>query len=210
MIKNKKGKEDNNFEKIIEKINKRFIEIIESDNPEEKLRLEFFREKYTHFMLYSELKKNEWNVIWEKETELKFKVTGNKDKSGNHDLVVVGGDNKPVAGFEIFLGYDVGEKSFTSTQFKEHLLKDYKKLINSSMDKVYIINYFYKGESKRSTKDRTDKKKKKYLEHFSSCVSACNKIAKKHKDSNLPIELGLWMIEARDDGIDGIGAIRII
>ena len=208
MIKNKKGREDNDFEKIIEKINKRFIEIVESGDQEEKLRLGFFREKYTHFMVYSELVKNEWEVRWEKETELKFRVTGNKDKSGNHDLVVVDRDEKPVAGFEFFLGYDVGEKSFTSTQFNKHLQKDYKKLINSSMNEIYIINYFYKGESKRSTQERTEKKEKRYQEHISSCVSACNEIAEEHKDTNLPIKLGLWMVEARDDGIASAGIIR--
>jgi hypothetical protein len=199
-----------NFEVSVEKINKRFIAIAESEELEEKLLLDFFREKYTHFMLYSELIKNNLYVQWEKKTKLKFRVMGNIDRSGNHDLVVVDKNNNALAGFEIYLGYDVGQKSFTASQFEKHLLIDYNKLMNSNMSEVYIINYFYKGCSKRSTPNRTEKKEEVYRQHFSSCVSICKNLAMKHQKSEISIRFGLWIVEARDDGFTGNGVIRFI
>jgi hypothetical protein len=199
MIETKKENVYTDIEGIIEIANEQFIKTAESIDTDEKLMLEFFREKYIHFVLYSLFKKKGWNVRSEWPTKWKFIVTGKTPQSGNHDIVLFDRNEKPVAIFEFYLGFDVGEKNLDSSDFKKHLDKDYKKLINSDLCEVYILNYFYKGKSERSSPNRSARKEKSYQEHFSLCVSACNELAKEHKASNLNIKVGLWIVEARDD-----------
>lgn len=209
MIETKKENVYTDIEGIIEIANERFIKTVESVDTDKKLMLEFFREKYIHFVLYSVFKKKGWIVRSEGPTKWKFTVTGKTPRSGNHDIVLLDRNEKPVAAFEIFLGFDVGEKNLDSSAFKKHLGKNYKKLINSDLSEVYILNYFYKGKSERSSSNRSAKKEKSYQEHFSLCVSACNDLVEKHKASNLNIKVGLWVVEARDDTAVSKGVIRI-
>ena len=209
MIETKKENVYTDIEGIIEIANEHFIKTVESIDTDEKLMLEFFREKYIHFVLYSLFKKKGWNVRSEGPTKWKFTVNGKKPRSGNHDIILFDRNEKPVVAFEIFLGFDVGEKNLDSNNFKKHLDKDYKKLKNSDLSEVYILNYFYKGKSERSSPNRSAKKEKSYQEHFSLCVSACNELAEKHKASNLNIKVGLWIVEARDDTAVSQGVIRI-
>ena len=172
------------IEKIIEKGNNRFIEIVETDRQEEKLMLDFFRERYTHFIHFKFLRENKWNVIWEEKTELKFIRTGQTPKSGNHDLVVLNENNRPIAGFEFFLGYVVGDSPpFSYNSFKTHLNDDYQKLVKSNMKAAYLLNYIYKGSSPRSSEAYTRKMEVTYQNHLSNCIMECEELVSKHKKS---------------------------
>lgn len=198
------------IEKIIEEGNNRFIKNIEKGEESEKLMLEFFREKFTHFTLYKLFRKNGWNVDFEKESEVKLSRTGKSPRSGNHDLVILDKNNNRIAGLEMFLGYDVGkEKQLTYRQFHKHIFEDYEKLINSSLKAAYIINYFYKGIAPRSSPAYTDKKEKSYQNHLIDCVTECERLVKKHKNSNSKIKLIIWIVEGRDDDLTSMGIKKI-
>lgn len=197
------------IEKIIEKANDEFKRIVESCSDEEKPKLKLFKEKYIHFIVYSLFKKKEMEIISEYPTEWKFKRKGKKKQSGNHDLVLFDRDNNPVAAFEFFLGYDVTEKkggkikdrNLDSKKFKEHLEMDYEKLKNSGLTEIYILNYFYKGKSKRAPYN-IERKENSYQNHFTKCLFTCEELVKKQKDSGSNIKLEVWVVEARDDGKD--------
>jgi len=198
------------IEKIIEEGNNKFVEILDTANKDEKILLEFFREKYTHFILYKLFKNNGWNVDFEKKTEVKLLRTGKNPRSGNHDLMIFDKKGNRIAGLELFLGYDVGkEKQLTYRQFRDHIIEDYEKLINSNLKAAYIINYFYKGITKRASIAYTEKKEKSYQNHLMNCVIECEKLVKKHKESNLKVKLGVWVVEARDDVLHSKGIKKI-
>ena len=192
--------------KSIEDVNQHFLMFVESNDDKEKERLHFFREKYLQFLIYSSLKKKEFMILPEESTELKFSITGKKERSGNHDLILVHNDQK-FAGFEFYLGYDVDYKNLNSNDFSKHLKKDYEKLIKSSLAEIFILNYFFKSHSKRSSHGKVIRKEKSYQEHFKLCHKFCEELVKNHKESNPDKNLYLWMIEGRDDGHKGHGIL---
>ena len=200
----------NEIEKIIEEGNKEFVKIVRIGREDEKSMLEFFREKFNQFILYKLFRKNGWNVSFEEKTESKFSKTGRIFRSGNHDLVILDDKFRPIAGLEIFLGYDAGKQhQLNYESFKEHLYSDYQKLVISSLQAAYIVNYFYKGSSQRSPLGYTTKKETSYLTHLTNCVIECEELVKKHKNSNSEIKLVIWIVEARDDGLHSMGIKRI-
>ncbi len=75
--------------KSIEDVNQHFLMFVESNDDKEKERLHFFREKYLQFLIYLSLTKKEFIILPEESTELKFSITGKKETSGNHDLILV-------------------------------------------------------------------------------------------------------------------------
>ena len=106
MIETKKENVYTDIEGIIEKANEHFIKTVESVDTDEKMMLEFFREKYIHFVLYSLFKKKGCNVRSEWPTKWKFTVTGKTPQSGNHDIVLFDRNKKYsnfIAGSQILL-----------------------------------------------------------------------------------------------------------
>jgi hypothetical protein len=192
--------------KTVEEVNRHFLEFIESEDSEEKELLHFFREKYLHFLVYSKLKKKGFPIKPEIPTELKFRINGETERSGNHDLILFHKDQR-FAGFEFYLGYDVNSYALDSNDFKKHIESDYKKLIKSKLSELFILNYFYKGRSERSSTGRTNRKEKSYQNHFNQCCMCCEELIKKHKEGKYNKKLNLWIIEGRDDKCMGHGII---
>lgn len=204
-------------DEVIKKTNRKFIEIAMSeDSSDEKIKFEFFREKYIHYHLYmnffnnQEFKKLGYLLEAEAATDWKFTVTGDYPKSGRHDIIIRGKNKKPIAGFEIFLGYDKGYKTLNSRSFTAHLNKDYLKLKNDpDLNYIYLLNYFYKGKTERASSERTKRKEKSYKNHLLKCREGMERLVKKHSDKNIKKELSIWLIEARDDGKEALGQLKI-
>ena len=189
------------IERVIEYVNNSFISIGKSKDTEKNQLLTFFREKYIQSLLYFELEKEGFNVEFEEATKWKFMITGKKPRSGKHDLVIFN-NNKQIAAIEIFLGFDIGYKNLNYKKFETHINIDYKKLIKSKINNIYILNYFYKGESIRKSPNRTARKENSYQNHYQNCIVKCENIFKDHQLYNPNINLGLWLIHAREDKIN--------
>lgn len=198
-----------NIIKIVESVCNDYIDMIATGNRDEKMRLDFFREKYLHFLLYSALTEKGFRVYSEQSSEYKFIRSGTLPQSGKIDCVIMDND-KPLVGFEIFLGYDVDNKRINSNSFKKHLDIDYNKLLNSTMEDVYILNFFYKGKVERSSPGYTKKREKAYEDHFLNCLEICKKKAEHIISSGVKKKFHIWVIEARDDGEESKGIIQLV
>ncbi len=204
-------------DEVIKETNKKFIETVMAKNKsKEKIMFEFFREKYIHYLLYSnfssnqEFKKLGYHIEAEAATHLKFIVTGNYPKSGRHDIIIRDEKGKPVVGFEIFLGYDKDNKTLNSRSFIAHLEKDHMKLTKDpNLKHAYLLNYFYKGRSKRVGLERTKRKEKSYQDHLLKCKKRMEKMVKDPVELKRSMELSIWLVEARDDDKTALGQLKI-
>lgn len=191
------------IEENINRVNEFFGEIIKHDGKQDIDMLEFFRERYLHYLLFVALKEDEFKVVNEQGTVGKFARTGEKAVSGRFDLAILDGQSVPIIGIEFFLGWDVGYgKSLISSSFSEHLRKDYENLLSSNLKVSYILNYFYKGPTGRASDASTDRKMESYDQHFNNCRKACEELAKEHYEKYPDRELKILMVEARNDEID--------